>query len=1322
MATTRPIHPVRDRGTCTKPTRSARPTHRRRAAGQRGIAMLLVLIALAISFVMVLTFSVSHATSTQISQNISRQTQARQIAESALSLAIREINSNANWRTERSNGVWYLNKTLLNGTVTVTGEDGTYDATTGTVVGDGDLANITSDKVTLTVMGQYQGVTHLVRAVVTPSGTVASARVLMIVGNPASLTALEQSRKALIETWGWSVNTLAGNSTVEAYTAALTDVHVVYVPDDGGSNIAGARLVSAEMGVVFEDGDMNDELGLATDQTSYSGDTIRVVDPTHYITSPFSIGDLKIANSSARAECPSGSIVGGVRPLAWWPGTERRVLAAMDAGQNMSSGAPVAGRRVVSPFSGFNADDLTDDGKTLLKRMLEWSAQSAMSTDAVTALGNWSTSTSLTAPAGEDRLLVVTVGAETHCSLTSLTYGNQPLTLAASAYESTGVGARSFVYYLREVSIAAATDKVLRATWTSGTAADKSFGSRFYKNVNQANPIRTTEWATNAGPPTISTAPVTVSRGDVVISAVRVGMENRPYTWTSPMVEGVEDKLPTSTHTAADYAIGSGVTSVTAAATCSAPNRQAMVTMVIQPRSKSSGSGIIPTLLALYEFDESAPDVSLVGHWPLDDDGSGGALAVVGNITMSGSARIEGYRGDSGAYSGSNSGRDVIVVTNTNSNGGIALSGSATLQGSTFNRPGGNPSNVVTIAGTASISGNRYEQSVQFALPSVTAPTGMPATSGNRTISSNTTISSDTVYGTLTISGGTLTINGDVRIQLTGDLVMTGGEIAISSGSRLRLYVDDDITLTNAARINNISNAVGRFELYQYGGNPDLAVRNTSVISGILRVGRNVAMTNSAVIYGALYVGGTLTMDTTSAVRIDMDRPGFGITPVADATDTNHAQAHDNVAFSVAGARGYTGTSLRFDGTNDFVRVPHHDAYLLNHGTVSFWFYSESLSGKRALVSKDSSDYDTGGQLHIYTDGTTLKAKLQSNGLSPYGSGDDFEATATGLTVNTWYHVTVTFGAGGLRLYRDGTLRQTVTYPGGMGSSSGGIGNYEPWVLGAGTTTSGDLAHLPLNEYFVGRIDDLRIYNAVLDATQIGRIYAGNAPGERTEPSYLVTDSSGMGTPLNLSVDSTQAVSWVSGGGLTLNQSTVLRAADKPDKIRNGVTATGELTIEIIAKPLQNTSTRRLLWYGPNAGNNTNLDIYQNGDRFNARLRTSTTSSSPAALASDPGITIGQSYHILITYGNEMMRIYRDGSLIGEQPYTGNLLSWDTSYGLTIGNLPLGTSPWLGTLERVAIYDRAMNQRQSDNLFENLPPGDGGTAGGDFQVIWVENP
>jgi len=399
---------------------------RQRGGGRRGVALILVLFAVAMAMILGLAFLAAQSTTTGISQNAQRHTRARVIAESGLEIAINHLQTTDTWRTDLADGVWVTDQAFEDGSFTLTGQDGEDLDGDGVIVGtegDGDLADDESDKVTLTAVGTFGGVTHRVRAVVTAGQrAVGPVNVLMVVAQADDLTSAEQSRVDLIEGWGWTVNTIRGSASAAEYETAMEDAHVVYVPDDGGTGLVGTRLIDASMSVVFEDGDMNDELGLATSHTSYTGTTIRIVDISHYITSPFTIGNLTISSVSRRAECPSSSVAASVRPLAWWPGTESRVVATVDAGETLVGGGTAVGRRVVSPFAGFHMDDLNDDGKLLLKRMLEWSAQSAMYHAAVEPITNWVRGTTINAAEGEDRLLVVTVGAETHRSINTITF------------------------------------------------------------------------------------------------------------------------------------------------------------------------------------------------------------------------------------------------------------------------------------------------------------------------------------------------------------------------------------------------------------------------------------------------------------------------------------------------------------------------------------------------------------------------------------------------------------------------------------------------------------------------------------------------------------------------------------------------------------------------------------------------------------------------------------------------------------------------------------------------------------------------------------
>ena len=144
----------------------------RRRPTRPGIALLLVLVAVAMATILSLSFLTGQSVSVAIAENVDDHAPARAIAESGLMMALSEVQQNVDWRTDFSDGTWVASQSYQGGSFTIVGEDG-VDTDADNVIsfpseGDGDLADDTNDLLTLTVTGTYDGVSHIVRAVVTP--------------------------------------------------------------------------------------------------------------------------------------------------------------------------------------------------------------------------------------------------------------------------------------------------------------------------------------------------------------------------------------------------------------------------------------------------------------------------------------------------------------------------------------------------------------------------------------------------------------------------------------------------------------------------------------------------------------------------------------------------------------------------------------------------------------------------------------------------------------------------------------------------------------------------------------------------------------------------------------------------------------------------------------------------------------------------------------------------------------------------------------------------------------------------------------------------
>jgi len=202
-------------------------------------------------------------------------------------------------------------------------------------------------------------------------------------------------------------------------------------------------------------------------------------------------------------------------------------------------------------------------------------------------------------------------------------------------------------------------------------------------------------------------------------------------------------------------------------------------------------------------------------------------------------------------------------------------------------------------------------------------------------------------------------------------------------------------------------------------------------------------------------------------------------------------------------------TAARFDGIDDYVELAHSDDYLLDNGTIQLWFNVDTaaIGSSQYLFSKDSNNFDTGGHVSVYLNATgNLEVRLQSTTTSY------FITSAAAVTEGDWHHAAFSFGADGMELYLDGAIVATDSYTGGLATTSGGTGNYEPIAIGGSTINSGDLVVTPVNNFFTGAIDEVAILGSQLDAATILNLYAAGQQDYTTseDVAFNVVASEGV--------------------------------------------------------------------------------------------------------------------------------------------------------------------------------------------------------------------
>lgn len=728
-----------------------------------------------------------------------------------------------------------------------------------------------------------------------------------------------------------------------------------------------------------------------------------------------------------------------------------------------------------------------------------------------------------------------------------------------------------------------------------------------------------------------------------------------------------------------------------------------------------AAAGATPTLIALYEFNEVEPPVpQAIGHWHLDETTGGGGAATGDDFKVRNEARVDSYDADAGPYGGDNVLDTAVLSTNSTSNNDVRIESDAVVNGSVYVGEGGNPSSVIDDDGTITGETGTLDQDV--VIPLYAAPGGLPGNEGDKDVTNNQTWSTDRRFDKLDVKNeAVLTIDGNIMIYCEDDFVLENeARIVLTEGSTLDLYGEKKMEFKNEAQLNPDTTRAADVRIYhlETSGN-DLKIANEAIVCATIHSNNDIKMENEARVFGRIIAYDDIELKNEARLHLDVALASAGAStpPAADDVETSDGTYAGGVGL---GYTGQHGTSAYFDGNDDYLEIPHDDSYLLDAGSVAMWIRPAQTSSRMEFFSKDSQGYDTGGHLTMHVEGGKIKVRLQSD-------NDETWVEGGSITANQWHHVAFSWGVLGMMLHVDGTLVDSAEYTGGLGDTSGGAGNYEPIVIGANSWESDNLAATPLEDYFEGYIDDVRIYDQPFNETQVNNVMAGIEPGPGNTKGYIVEDTSGYGDPLNLTVEDTSVITWIDGGGLRFDgdgraQSTAAT------KIYDALTATDEFSLELLITPDNTFQSGPACVFGMSGGSaDRNFTFGQSGQIAGARVRTSdTVSNGTPDIETGDVLDSDTQMHFVVAFDGQTVTIYRDGELEVEGERTGDLTTWSNLYSLVMGNEVGADRAWRGALHRIAVYDRAFNAAQAANVHNGEAPGDGAPEATGFAYRWLE--
>ena len=190
-----------------------------------------------------------------------------------------------------------------------------------------------------------------------------------------------------------------------------------------------------------------------------------------------------------------------------------------------------------------------------------------------------------------------------------------------------------------------------------------------------------------------------------------------------------------------------------------------------------------------------------------------------------------------------------------------------------------------------------------------------------------------------------------------------------------------------------------------------------------------------------------------------------------------------------------------------------------------------------------------------------------------------------------------------------------------------------------------------------------------------------------------VLDLAQVGRPLHLKIEGRANVHKRNGAIEFLGKSMV-RSPGRSLKIHLASTWTNELTVEAWIEPSNATQNgpARVVSFSRD-GSQRNFTLGQDGNRYDFRLRTTTTSDNGIPSVSTPVNTARPDLtHVVYTRDQAgIARVFLNGRKVVEENVTGDFSNWDPNFRLVIGNEHSGDRVWLGKIYLVAIYNRSLH-------------------------------
>lgn len=354
--------------------------------------------------------------------------------------------------------------------------------------------------------------------------------------------------------------------------------------------------------------------------------------------------------------------------------------------------------------------------------------------------------------------------------------------------------------------------------------------------------------------------------------------------------------------------------------------------------------------------------------------------------------------------------------------------------------------------------------------------------------------------------------------------------------------------------------------------------------------------------------------------------------------------------------------ALSFNGTNQYVDIKPTSLFPTGTAprTLSLWAKANDVTTGVYRWAASFGSAGVSGAMFIGQNGTTLDGG---------GYGSDI-TVANFWKVNVWHHLCLTYDGTTAKLYADGTLLTSAA---------------KTWSLVLANASIG--RQVNGGEYWNGSVDDVRIYNKALSASEVQTLAAGTVATTPPNTSGLVgewnlennaNDISGSGingTAVNgpvYTTDHKEGNSSIQFNGtnqyIDLKNPSQLPAAKAPRSM-----SLWAKTNDVSA------SYRWAAAYGSPTPSQA-MFIGQNGVKLYG-------GGYVDDLVVDNFWKVNEWHHLCLTYDGTTAKLYADGTLVSSGTKNWNLVLAYAYIGRQVNNAEY----WNGTVDDVRIYNKALS-------------------------------